>query len=106
MIAAIVENNLNFIREACKKYKVKSLYLFGSATTENFTPKSDLDFLVEYFKDAEGLPEYPFDYFDLLLSLQNITGKKVDLVIKEAVRNSYFKKSLEEQKVLIYKQRN
>ena len=106
MIAEIVENNLNFIKEACKKYKVKSLYLFGSATTENFTPQSDLDFLVDYFKDAEGLPEHPFDYFDFLFLLENITGKKVDLVVSEAVRNSYFKKSMEAQKILIYEQRN
>jgi uncharacterized protein len=106
MIAAIVENNLNNIKEACKKYKVKSLYLFGSATTSSFTPQSDLDFLVDYFKDEEGLPQHPFDYFDFLFLLENITGKKVDLVVTDAVRNSYFKKSLETQKVLIYEQRN
>ncbi len=106
MIADIVENNLNNIKDACKKYKVKSLYLFGSATTESFNAKSDLDFLVDYFKDAEGLPEHPFDYFDFLFLLQNITGKKIDLVVSDAVRNSYFKKSFEAQKVLIYEQRN
>ena len=106
MIAAIVENNLNSIKEACKKYKVTSLYLFGSATTKNFDPQSDLDFLVEYPKDAEGLPEYPFDYFDFLFSLESITGKKIDLVVKEALRNSYFKKAIEDQKILIYEQRN
>lgn len=106
MIAAIVENNLSSIKEACKKYKVTSLYLFGSATTKDFTSQSDLDFLVEYSKDAEGLPEYPFDYFDFLFLLENITGKKIDLVVKEAVRNRYFKKTIEDQKVLIYEQRN
>ena len=106
VIASIVKNNLDPITEACKKYKVKSLYLFGSATSENFNLESDLDFVVEYFKDAEGLPEAPFDYFDLLFSLEAITGKKIDLVVKEAVRNSYFKKSLEEQKILIYGQRD
>jgi len=106
MIAPIVENNLDSITNACKKYRVKSLYLFGSATNESFTKESDLDFLVEYFKDVQGLPQAPFDYFDLLFSLQAITGKKIDLVVKKAVRNSYFKKSLEEQKVLIYEERN
>ena len=106
MIAAIVENNLNSIKEACKKYKVTSLYLFGSATTKNFDNQSDLDFLVEYPKDAEGLPQYPFDYFDFLFLLESITGKKIDLVVKEALRNSYFKKAIEDQKILIYEQRN
>jgi uncharacterized protein len=106
MVAEIVKNNLGSIKDACKKYKVTSLYLFGSATTNDFTPQSDLDFLVEYAKDAEGLPEYPFDYFDFLFLLENITGKKIDLVVKEAVRNSFFKKAIEDQKVLIYEQRN
>jgi predicted nucleotidyltransferase len=102
MIAPAVECNLEKIKATCEKYRVKSLYLFGSATTKDFTTESDLDFLVEYLKDAEGMQQAAFDYFDLLFSLQDITGKKVDLVVKEAVRNSYFKKSLEEQKVLIY----
>jgi len=106
MIASVVQNNLLPIKEACKKYKVKSLYLFGSATTQDFTSQSDLDFLVDYSKDAEGLPEYPFDYFDFLFLLENITGKKVDLVVNDAVRNSYFKKAMDAQKVLIYDQRN
>ncbi|MBS1512943.1 MAG: nucleotidyltransferase domain-containing protein [Bacteroidetes bacterium] len=102
MIANIVQNNLGQIKDACERYNVISLYLFGSAVTEDFKPQSDLDFLVEYAKDKEGLPLYPFDYFDFLFMLEKITGRKVDLVVQEAVRNSYFKKSLNEQKVLIY----
>jgi predicted nucleotidyltransferase len=82
------------------------LYLFGSATTDNFTKESDLDFLVDYFKDDEGLPKAPFDYFDFLFSLEEITGRKVDLVVNDAVRNSYFKKEMDKQKVLLYEQRN
>lgn len=103
---AISENNLTQINNACIKYHIKSLYLFGSATTDNFTKESDLDFLVDYFKDAEGLPKAPFDYFDFLFSLEEITGRKVDLVVKDAVRNSYFKKEMDKQKVLLYEQRN
>ncbi len=102
MIADEVQNNITSIEEACKKYCVKTLHLFGSATMPNYTKESDLDFLVEYYKTLDGRALDGFDYFDFLFSLQKITGKKVDLVVKEAVRNSYFKKSLEKQKVLIY----
>jgi uncharacterized protein len=101
-MAPVVENNLDKIIATCEKFGVKSLYLFGSAATKDFTKESDLDFLVEYLKDKEGMPKAPFDYFDLLFSLQDITGKKVDLIVKEAVRNSYFKKAMDEQKILIY----
>ena len=102
----ISEKNLNQINDACIKFHIKTLHLFGSATTEDFNSDSDLDFLVEYFKDAEGLPKEPFNYFDFLFSLEEITGRKVDLVVKDAVRNSYFKKAMEKQKVLVYEQRN
>ena len=103
---AISENSLKQINDACIKYHIKTLYLFGSATSGNFTTESDLDFLVDYFKDDEGLPKAPFDYFDFLFSLEKITGRKVDLVVKDAVRNSFFKKEMDLQKVLLYKQRN
>ena len=102
----ISENILHKISDACLKYQIKTLHLFGSVTTESYTPESDLDFLVDFFKDAEGLPKAPFDYFDFLFLLEDITGRKVDLIVKDAVRNSYFKKAMEKQKVLVYEQRN
>ena len=102
----IPETILHKINDACLKYQIKTLHLFGSATTESYTPESDLDFLVDFFKDAEGLPKAPFDYFDFLFLLEDITGRKVDLIVKDAVRNSYFKKAMEKQKVLVYEQRN
>ncbi|MBC7867874.1 MAG: nucleotidyltransferase domain-containing protein [Gloeobacteraceae cyanobacterium ES-bin-316] len=101
-----VANNLNSIILICEKYGVKSLYLFGSTTNKSFSASSDLDFLVDYFKDADGLPKEPFDYFEVLFSLQKATGKKIDLVVEDALRNSYFKKSLDASKVLIYEKRN
>ena len=102
----ISESNLRRIYDACLKYQIKTLHLFGSGTRREFNTKSDLDFLVDFFKDAEGLPKAPFDYFDFLFLLEDITGRKVDLIVKDAVRNSYFKKAMEKQKVLVYEQRN
>jgi predicted nucleotidyltransferase len=102
MVSA-VKNNLDKIIEACKKMQVHSLYLFGSGARENdFTKESDLDFLFQFEKDAEGLSISEYDYFDLWFLLEKTTGKKVDLVAEEAVRNSYFKKSMEKDKILIY----
>ena len=106
MIADSVKNNLDSIARICEKYAVKSLYLFGSGADNSITTSSDLDFLIDYLKDAEGLPKAPFDYFEALFSLQDITGKKIDLVVKDAVRNSYFKKNLDATKVWIYEKGN
>jgi predicted nucleotidyltransferase len=40
----IVEQNIKIVAELCKQYKVKNVYLFGSALTEEFSPESDIDF--------------------------------------------------------------
>jgi uncharacterized protein len=97
-----VKNNIFKIREACKKYSVTSLYLFGSATCEQTRQDSDIDFLVAYQRDKEGLPIKNFDYFDLLFLLEDITGCTVDLVVADAIRNEYFRNRVEQQKQLLY----
>ena len=79
----ILESNIIKIKKACEFYHVKNLYAFGSAVNGTFTNESDVDFLVDYFKDEEGLPKEPFDYFDFLFSLEDIVGRKVDLVVNE-----------------------
>ena len=101
MIPAI-KNNILKIQEACKKHSVTSLYLFGSATGNQIRGDSDIDFLVAYKRDKEGLPVNNFDYFDLLFLLEDITGCKVDLVVADAIRNEYFKNRVEQQKQLLY----
>lgn len=83
--------------------KVKSLYLFGSATNKtNFNENSDLDFLVKFIKRADGLPLGGYDYFDLLFKLEEITGKKIDLVAEERIQNKYFLKMVSREKIKIY----
>jgi predicted nucleotidyltransferase len=102
MISGVILNNIEKIKMVCKKYQVKSLYLFGSAATGKLSASSDIDFIVDYYKDEEGLPLVPFDYFDLLFSLEDITGLKVDLVVVDAIRNKFFKERVDSEKVLLY----
>ena len=42
------EKNIKKIRTLCAKHNVEKLYLFGSATNDKFTEKSDIDFLVNF----------------------------------------------------------
>ena len=67
-----------------------------------FTKKSIQNFIFQYKKDNEGLPLYPFDYFDLLFTLEKITGKKVDLVAEEKIKNKYFMERVNKEKISIY----
>jgi predicted nucleotidyltransferase len=102
-MVAIVENKMEEIKELCKKMQVQSLYLFGSGTSEkSFTKESDLDFLFQFKKDDQGLPVSGYDYFDLMFDLEKITGKKIDLVAEERVKNKFFLSRINNEKIKIY----
>ena len=104
----IVKNNLEGIAEACKKYKVKELYLFGSATQEkDFNIHNDIDFL--YTIDIDnftGWDSDKYDYIDNIIDLEkaltNLLNRKIDLVPDMIILNKYFKKSIEASKQMIY----
>ncbi len=100
-MAPEVKDNLSQIIQTCKQMQVKSLYLVGSgARMKDYTEKSDLDFLFRTV-DSETAKN-SFDYFHLLFKLEEITGRKVDLIAEERIRNKYFLESILEDKVRIY----
>ncbi len=85
----------------CEQYAINSLYLFGSAASRGFTPKSDLDFLVS-FSDDLSIAEYTDNYFLLHEALRNLFGRKIDLVTQNSLSNPYFIEEVERTKQLIY----
>lgn len=100
MICA-VEQHLAELVTLSRRYHVRRLELFGSATAGLFRPgASDLDFLVEF----EPLPSgtYADTYFGLLEALERLFGRPVDLVAAAAIRNPYFRESVERTKALLY----
>ena len=89
------------INDLCRRYSVRRLELFGSAATGDYrTGSSDLDFLVEF--DPLLRESYPDTYFGLLEDLEEFLGRPVDLVVSKAIKNPYFRRSVEATKVLIY----
>jgi uncharacterized protein len=102
-MVAEVKNNLEKIIETCRQMQVKSLYVFGSgARNEDFASGSDIDFLYSMITNNEGLPVSIYDYFDLLWKLEEITGRKVDLVAEKGIRNKYFLQSILEGRIKLY----
>lgn len=63
-----------------KEYAVKRIGLFGSFADQTFTENSDIDLLVELEKPIG------WKFFTLELFLQNVFGRKIDLVTKNALR--------------------
>lgn len=88
------------LQQLCKKFNVKELYLFGSATTDNFSEDSDLDFIVNFDRQTfEGT----FDQFiDFKHELEQIYDRPVDLYHLKKFRNSIFQKEVERSKKLLY----
>lgn len=98
-----VKNNLDKIIEACNQMQVKSLYLFGSGTREkDFNNSSDLDFLFQFHLNSDGLAKGKYDYFDLMFKLEEITGRKVDLVYEPKITNPYFLQKVNAEKIKLY----
>ena len=95
-----IRSRLPEIEALCRRHHVTYLAVFGSAVTDAFDPQSsDLDFLVEYDRQRWD----PFaDYFDLLLELQRMFNRKVDLVVRSAQTNPRFIRSFETSKLPLY----
>jgi len=83
----------------CRRLHVKRLDLFGSATTEQFGTTSDVDVLVEFDRQAGNLFNR---YFELKEELETILGRSVDVVVADAIRNPYFRATVEQTKKSLY----
>ena len=95
-----IENKIQKLREICKTYDVKSMYVFGSACTNKFNENSDIDILVA-FKDI-SIEKYTDNYFELHYKLEHLFGRKIDLLTENSLSNPYLIKSIEETKQLLY----
>lgn len=88
------------ITKLCETHKVNKLYAFGSVLNESFQTDSDIDLIVE-FKNIE-LENYADNYFDFKFSLQDILKRRVDLLEDKAIKNPYFRKTVNEKRQLVY----
>ena len=96
-----VQRQKQAIEALCRKFGVRHLELFGSASTgERDGVYRDLDFAVEF--DDSAYEGYADRYFGLLEALRDLFDRPVDLVVISAIRNPYFRESLERTGVLLY----
>jgi predicted nucleotidyltransferase len=97
---SIVTKRLNELKTLCDLYKVKSMHVFGSVCTDKFNENSDIDILISF--DNLSIEEYTDNYFELHYKLQELFGRKIDLLTDKSLSNPYFIKGLEQTKQLIY----
>lgn len=96
-----LENRIDEIITLCKKHKVRSISLFGSAARNTMNVESDVDLLVDFSEDVTLL-DYADNYFSLIDGLERITGRKVDLLTTRSLRNPILKRSIDSSKIDLY----
>ena len=97
---SLFDQHTGAINKLCDSHKVRALYVFGSALTNDFNKESDIDLLVDF--DPIPVADYADNYFDLKFSLQDIFKRSVDLLEEKAIKNPYFKQAINEKRRLVY----
>lgn len=80
-----------------RQYGIRRIGLFGSVAMDSAGPDSDVDIVVEF--------EYPIGlkFIEFVEYMENLFGKKVDVLTKEGIRNIRVKNvSSEIEKNIIY----
>lgn len=83
MIRHGIELDSQRIRQFCRKWGIRGLYVFGSVLRDDFSPTSDVDFMAD-FGDNPGWDL--LDHQDMERELAEIVGRKVDIVSRYAVQ--------------------
>jgi predicted nucleotidyltransferase len=66
-----------------KKFGISEIAIFGSCARGEQTDYSDVDIIVEFKNSFKSFD----NYMDLKFYLEELLGRKVDLVIKSAIRS-------------------
>lgn len=101
MVIKLIEQHRPQLLALCRKYDVRRLDLIGSAARDDFdAARSDLDFVVEFnnFTVANAADRY----LGLMVDLEDLFGRKIDLVSYRAIRNPYFKQVVDNTRVMLY----
>lgn len=98
----LIEHNLQRIFSLCRLHKVKSLAVFGSILTDRFNDHSDVDLLVDFEPIDPDKFDYVSNYFSFRDALEQLFGRKVDLIEEKGLRNKYFIANVSRTKQMIY----
>jgi predicted nucleotidyltransferase len=87
------------VAPACAELKVKRLDVFGSVARGDANPQSDVDLLVEFEDPPRGVHRR---FFRLLHHLEDVLGRRIDLLTPSALKNPYFRRRVLQERVQIY----
>jgi uncharacterized protein len=83
-----------------RKWRIVELSLFGSVVDpKEFREDSDVDVLVAFEKDA---PWSLWDVVDMQHELQEMFGRRVDVVERDAVTNPWVRRDIMTHRKIVY----
>jgi hypothetical protein len=87
------------LAEFCRRWKINEFSLFGSVLREDFGPESDVDVLVSFGPGGR----ISFDNrVQLLKELEELFGRKADLVVKKNLRNPFRRRAILTSREILY----
>lgn len=93
-----VDQFRNSIQTVCRELSLKRLDIVGSAARDDFSAESDVDVLVSFNGDDRLFERY----FDLQERLEKIFERSVDVIEERAVKNPYFRRMIDKDRIRIY----
>ncbi len=82
--------NVDALTAICERYRLSRLALFGSVLRDDFTPRSDVDVLIEF---QPGADRSLFTLVDLRDELEEMFGRPVHLTTPGSL-SAYFRQQV------------
>lgn len=73
------------LKAFCQRWRIQEFALFGSVLRDDFGPDSDIDILVTFASEADWSL---LDHVEMQYELEDLFGRKVDLVSRKGIANS------------------
>lgn len=83
----------------CNRWQVAELAVFGSAARGQLRPDSDIDLMVQL---RPGAPWGIKQFLGLKDELEDVFGRRVDLVRRGVIKNPFRLKTIERDLVVLY----
>ena len=101
MIHPLLQPYIPEMKALLKAHKIKTAHIFGSALTDQFNERSDLDMIVNI---QEGLDpvEAGEHLWNLMYDMEALLNRKVDILTERSLKNPYFIKEINKTKIPIY----
>ncbi|MBF0458993.1 MAG: nucleotidyltransferase domain-containing protein [Nitrospirae bacterium] len=100
MINKIITRKIGKIKALLKINKVQKAYIFGSACTDEFNDKSDVDILIT-IDEGLDISEYGNCFWNIQFGLEDLLHREIDLITERSIKNPYFRLEVDSMKVAI-----